>query len=496
MDVSRYALERFDGQPWAPTRYTEPLTPGAFLSDGPRLAALLEHHWRTEDGSLITLDEWQRCSFNHLLERVPLDWPDARLAGRLRWRQGVFSMGRQNGKSLIGGGLTLYGLLQHVAGPSVIGLATSVDQANVVYQRAAYAVRNDPALLRRLKATGTRGIRRRDGSGSYTVKPAKDEGLQSVPITLGIVDELHLLAAAMWDSIVNGQRSKGDALVVGITTAGDESSHLLKRLYAQGAEAIEAGDPAGRFGFWVWEAAEGAKVNRAELDAPTRAAIEAANPAVACGRVPVERVWTDVRQLPEQDQTRYTLNRFVAASSTWLPLDAWARGAGHHIGADAEGLVVGVARTPSWGAATLAVAAKIDGHLVTELAASVLRPDLDGLLALCEDLATRHRVTFSLDGTSLSALGKALRERGHEVFILGNNEFMQASAGAWAAITQGRVQHAGDALTAAQLPHARRKNIGEAWRVVAGAQDADAVLATVTALWVAESKPADVMQLF
>ncbi|WP_277033749.1 terminase large subunit domain-containing protein, partial [Propionimicrobium lymphophilum] len=126
---------------------TEPLTEN-FLTAGPRLIALLERHFRLQDGQLIRLDEWQKALINHLLECYPKDWKDARHAGRLRYRQAVVSVARQNGKSLLGAAFALWGLLQHVPGASVVGLATSVDQANVVYNRVRYAVDNDPALTR------------------------------------------------------------------------------------------------------------------------------------------------------------------------------------------------------------------------------------------------------------------------------------------------------------------------------------------------------------
>ncbi|NHB85214.1 hypothetical protein G7085_12855 [Tessaracoccus sp. HDW20] len=207
---------QFDGQPWAPTRYTPPLGGGKLIdSDGPRLVELLEKHWTLPDGNLVRYDDPQRAWFNHLLERYPSDWPVPALRGRLRYRQAVTSEGRQNGKSLKAGGLAIYGLTQHVPAPSVVGIATSVEQANVVYRRVKFAVDHSPLLSSVLHASGTRGIRWRDERGAYAVYPSKADGLQSVPVTLGIADELHLMRREMWYSIVNGQRAQADALVAG-----------------------------------------------------------------------------------------------------------------------------------------------------------------------------------------------------------------------------------------------------------------------------------------
>lgn len=478
---------RFGGQAWAPTAHTPPLS-DAPVSDGPRLIALLERHWRTPDGKRVVLDEWQRAGLCHMLERYPADWPVERLRGRLRFRQIVWSMGRQNGKSLIGGALSLYGLLQHTAGPSVVGVATSVEQANVVYDRTKYAVRNDPDLSRVLKATGTRGIARRDGSGQYQVKPALEEGLQSVPITLCIADELHLSKVSMWDSIVNGQRAQLDGLLVGITTAGDESSALLKRLYGQGEKAI-AGE-GERFGFFLWEAPEGCTIDN-------DADIMAANPAIACGRIDIETVRSDIRELPEVDQQRYTFNRFVAAVNAWLPMGKWRDSAKGGVPDGAGNVTFSIARTVNWEYASIVASVKIDGRLHTELVASIVRPDEDYLLAACEALSA-WSPCFAVEASQLGALAKALKLRGFEVWTLTDSDVKAASAGAYAAITTGRVSHAGDELLTRQMPLARRRNVGEGWRLSAAdsGADIDAVMATIAGLHVADVRPEVGLQLF
>lgn len=484
---------RFRDQAWAPSAFTRPLSV-PFLSDGPRLIALLEGHFRPVDGStagkLIRLDDWQKALLCHALERYPADWPVERLRGRLRYRQVVVSMGRQNGKSILGAAFGLYGLVQHVAGPSVVGIATSVEQANVVYHRVAYAVRHDPALMARFKPSGTRGVRARDGAGGYFVKPALEEGLQSVPITLCIADELHLSRASMWDSIVNGQRAQADGLLVGITTAGDDSSVLLKRLYEQGADAIEhAGDDeaAQRFGFFLWQAPDGATIE-------TPGAIEAANPAIACGRIPVETVRSDVAKLPRVDQERYTLNRFVANVSTWLDMQRWREQAGDGVPADWHGPVTfAVDRTPTWEWATITATVRLPqpagpARLATEVVASIHRPSRAQLVAIGARLAEREPMAqFVMDQYQLGDVADALREQGVDVHTTTRQQVKAACAAAYAAIVSGLVDHAGDELLARQMPHAKIKTDGDGWRLVkAGSTDIDAVMATVLGLYGAD----------
>jgi hypothetical protein len=476
----------FTGQPWAPASYTLPLQE-PMVTDGPAVVDFIEHKYRQPDGELIVLDEWQRCLFAHVLERYPDDWHDTGLRGRLRYRQVVISMGRQNGKSVIGSTFAIYGLLLHTKAPSVVGTAKSVEQANTVYSRVEYAVRNDALLLHHLKPSGTRGIKRRNGSGSYVLKPSLDEGLQSVPVTLVIADELHLTKPSMWDSVVTGQRAQPDALILGITTAGDSTSRLLKRLYQQGEEAI-ANPGSDRFGFFLWEAPDGSNIT-------TPGAVEAANPAIACGRIDLGTVISDVRKQPEPDIQRYTLNRFINASNTWIPANVWAERAGEV--PDGQDYVFAVTKTPNWTSATITATFKDEsGHLFTEVAASVVRPTRDRLIELCEDLAERHTATFVVEAAALSTVGKALKERGYSVWMLTHIEMCQASGITWSAITNKTMTHAGDPLLTDQIPHAVRINSGETWRVSnRGEHDSDAVLSTVMGLHVANAaeKP---MQLF
>lgn len=491
MTITRYGdIYRFDAQPWAPTRLTPPLTEGAFLSDGPRLIALVERHYRVAsdsaaEGSLMVLDDWQRALLCHVLERYPLDWHVERLRGRLRFRQVVISMGRQNGKSLLGAIFALYGLLQHVAGPNVISVAKSVEQANVVYSRVEFAVRRDPDLIKRLSPSGTRGIKRRDFTGIYEVKPSLEEGLQSVPITLCVADELHLSRPAMWDSIVQGQRAQLDALVVGITTAGDAKSKLLKRLYERGDREIDAEQP-GRFGFFVWEAPEGAT-----LDTP--GALEAANPSVACGRVDRETAIDDLRDQPEPDIQRYALNRFVASSTQWLAMRDWRPLGGRRLEPTPTDLVVGITRTDAWQYATIAAATKDHSAatITTELLASLVKPNLDQVVAIAADLAGRYPCTFVVRSEQ-SDIGKALRTAGHDVWILTQNEYAQASARLQSAVARRAVHHANDALVTAQLPLTRKAGAGRLWYADGG----DAVTATILAVHIADTKPERTEQLF
>lgn len=471
--------------PWLPTVYTRPLSED-FPSDGYRLLDLVDRYWRNPDGSKVTLDEWQRSLIIAILERFPDDHPNQALAGRLRYRQVVISLSRQNGKSLIAAILGLYGLVQHVTGPYVVGVASTREQAQIVYDRTAYVIRNVPRLNSLIKPTGTRGLKWRDGGGRYEMRASKGDALQGLPVSLGIADELHIMQEEVWDSLVVGQRAQRDGLLIGITTAGDDDSILLKRLYRQGHEAAETGDRDSRFGFFLWEAPEGATID-------TPGAIEASTPAAACGRLDVATIRSDVKHLPEADQQRYTLNRFSEIVGSWLPAGAWRACRGSGVPADVKSnLVFSVERTGAWEHASIVATAKIDGRSRTELVATIAKPTLDQIERALVEIATRFpRSAFVGNTFTLGKVLNNLKDRGYEVFKLTPSERAQACSLAYAKIAQGLVDHPDNTLVRTQMPNARRKNSGTGWTLVPGDESLgiDSVLATVDGIFVAEIRP-------
>lgn len=472
---------------WLPTTYTQPLAED-FISDGPLLREFCARFWATEDGKPFELDEWQAWFIDHALERYPADHPDPDKAGRLRYRQCVLSIGRQNGKSVLAAVFGLYGLLMHQLGPTVIGLASNADQANIIYRRVKYVIDSHPALNKRFKTTGTRGISRLDKPGTYMVKPAKADALQGFATSLCLFDEVHICAPEMWQAMVKGTTAQDDGLVLGFTTAGDDNSTLLKSLYENGRKAA-AGDPdLERFGFFCWEAPAGAAVDDPD-------AIRAANPSVVVGRVPLQRLQDQVRTEPEHSARRYTLNQFVSAESAWLPMSLWQRSAGE---ANEGRPVFSIDRSPSWEYATITAAVKHEGTVSTEVVASLVNPTLDQLVDVCVRLAAHSPTTYVMDSYALKDLGHELKRRGLPVKVLSQGDVNNACSTAYALIASEKVKHANDPVVNVQMPFAVRKNVGDAWRISrqSSSTHIDAVMATVFGIYAADVAEEATGQIF
>lgn len=480
-----------DIAPWPPVRYTEPLSadyPSAF--DGYR--DLFRLVWRAAFG--YALEDWQEEALRAIFEIFP---EGHRRAGQLRWRQVVISLGRQNGKTEIAAAAGLLGLLMK-ATSTIVGIASNVDQARLVYKRTMQAIQGTPALARKFKAlTETRGIRTISG-GQYEMKAAKSAALQGIPIDMGLVDELHILARALWFDLVNGLGGRENCLVIGITTAGDEGSELLLHLYEQGDLAISAGADA-RFGFFLWEAPE--TLVPADDDTLGRY-LAYANPSVASGRIDLENAIGEVRSMPPSDAIRYRLNRFVASTSVFIPAAEWARGI------SGQGWPVGVrptftiSRTQDWRHASIGAFALLpDGSTYCDLVASVA---IDGVSAIrtLADIASRlsrhNPVAFGMSWELLGDLGKELKNRGLPVRMIRTGDMLNGSSLFFTKVMQGKIKHPGHALLSFQIPRTVRKNVGEGFRVSAAASgtDIDAVVNHIEGVYMLDTQIDAPIQLF
>lgn len=419
-------------------------------------------------------------------------------AGELRFRQSCVSVGRQNGKSVIGAILGLYGLLR-APGQLVIGIASSADQARILYDRTMLVIRRNKSLAERFdKLTDTRGIRAKDG-GKYEIKAAKSSALQGLPVNVGLVDELHLLPPSLWSDLVNGTSSKKNGLVIGITTAGDESSELLKNLYEVGMKAAEGDPKFERFGFFVWEAPD-ARVP--DNDEELADYLKQANPALAAGRIDMENVISDVRAMPPTDVIRYRLNRFVASSAQFITPVMWAKCArpfGDQIALDGARPTFAIDRTPDWGYASISAAIKRkDGITETEIVASIVKPNLEQLVALCVELTKHSPQNFIVDSYGLRDLGMELKRRGLPVIIANQSDVINASSLAYSKIARQELQHSSDPILSIQFPRTVRKNVGEHFRISRkdSSVEIDAVMATILAVYGAETRLEQSLQVF
>jgi len=469
---------------FAPTRYTPALT-DVFESSIDKLLPAIELAWSVATPG-FRFDDWQIELMRRITELLP--------SGELRWRSVLVSMSRQNGKSEIVGGLSAWAILRE-PGTYNVGVASTAEQARLVYDRLQRVIASNPAWTRRMsKLTETRGIKTLDGS-RYEIKASNANTLQGIPVSVGIVDEVHLVEAKVWDALSSGTGSRKNSLLVGITTAGDENSELLTRLYANAEKAI-AGD-LERFGAWIWEASDAVVPDD---DDELLELLMEANPALQSGRIDPKLLLQDVRALPNDDIIRYRLNRFIqSGKKTFIPADLWQKCERSFDATMPRGDVVfAIDRTPDWEHATIAAAVKVDDVIYTELVASINKPTLEQLLYICGQLMSHSPRSIIVDGYTLRDLYKELKTRGYPAETATLGDVVNASSMFYARLARRTLVHAGDWLLSIQVPRTVRKMIGEGFRVSRrdSAVEIDAVMATLLATFGADTLREQTLQVF
>ena len=466
---------------WMPTAYTEPLSE---CTDGQKLINLVEGVWDLPEkhNARLELTDWQKWLIRAVLERYPEDHPNPDKAGRLRYKQVVISMPRKNGKSLLGAVFALYGLLLHEPAPEVVSVAASADQARIVYRRLLHQTSTSPLLKHFFsRSTEHRGLWTSDGTGVYKVIAASAATAQGLHPSMVVFDELHMGKEDLWTAMSLGSATRPDGIIVGITTAGDDNSNLLKALYSRGQAAIEGEEELERFGFFCWEAPAGCAIDDEE-------AVMRANPNLAAKLLSWESVKTELATMPEADARRYRLNQFVSSMNAWIPVGSW-QGLGK--GTVTDPMCFSVDRTPGWDhASIIATGKESDGNISTELVASFNNTNTEQLALACVELAKKHNVTFVMDNYVLADLMAILQQRGLQVLGAGNRDLMSASNNAYRRIMKREITHAHDELVTLQIQAAVRKNVNDSWKISRrdSSVEIDAAIATVLGIWFCDSK--------
>jgi phage terminase large subunit-like protein len=467
---------------WLPNHYTVPLSED-FVSDGDKIINIAQALWHLpeKNDELLQLTDWQKWLIRAALERYPDDYPEPEKAGRLRYKQVVISMPRKNGKSLIGALFALYGMLLHEPAPEVISVAASADQAKIVYRRLKHQVDSSELLAHFFsKSTEHRGLWTADGTGIYKVIAAKSATAQGLHPSLVVFDELHVAQEDVWTAMALGSATRPDGLVIGITTAGDDTSTLLKNLYERGAKAIEGQEDMERFGFFCWEAPKGCALDDEE-------AVRMANPQLASGILSWEAVKNELATMPEPDARRYRLNQFVSSMNAWIPVGAWVQ---CPEGRPINPQVFALERTSGWEYCSIVTAElQEDGKVATELVASFNNTNIDEVMKACSILA-KYGKPFIMDGATLNDLGQNMKQKGMRVQITSIKDLIHASNNAYSKIIKKELIHPRDEIVSLQMQRAVRKNSGESWRIARkdSGTEIDAAIATVLAVWFVETQ--------
>ena len=328
-----------------PLYITTPPKEDVLRGDGPTVRRFFEERCRItkeslggRSGELITLRNWQ-VNLNAMLYARRED-------NRRRHRRALIGLPRKNGKSAVGSGYGLNGLLWSGDGAEVYSAAADKEQARIVFGVAKRMVELDPALSKIVKCF--RDVLEVPETGStYRALSSEAFTKEGLNPSCVIFDELHAQPNdELYDVMSNAFGARIDPLMIMITTAGVKLDSTGKesvcyRLFKYGQDVASGVEVDPSFFFAWWGAAEG-------CDASSPAVWEAANPGYG-DLLDAEDFESNYKQAIAKgtinDFKTKRLNMWVDSSKAWLPDGWWDKCATLDSNADIEiparGVVLG-----------------------------------------------------------------------------------------------------------------------------------------------------------
>lgn len=264
-------------------------------------------------GEPLVLRPWQKELLGNLFARRP--------DGRYKHRTALVGLARKNGKSALGSGIALYGLLMGPKGGEVYSCAADRDQARIVFGSARAMVEASPELSEQTKLY--RDAIEVPSTGSvYRVLSAEAFTKEGLSPTLTIYDELHAAPTdELWNVMTLAQGARVSPMTIGITTAGVRTDSTGQdstcyRMYQYGKKiaAAEIDDPTFFMAWW-----------QGDIEADYRLAKSwpPANPGLG-DLLDSEDMASSAKRTPESEFKTKRMNLWVNSAVAWLPSGAWS----------------------------------------------------------------------------------------------------------------------------------------------------------------------------
>lgn len=219
VETPEYRIERCaycDAETWCELRAN-----GKYQCRGCKAVRYFQHFLYPPVG--YSLLPWSEEVLRKLYGTINLE------TGLRQYRRAYISMGKQNGKSNLSGGLPLYHLdCEDEPDAEVCGAAAAKDQAGIVFKATTKLIRANGSLLQRYKILDSvKKIQvRAEKRIGYEVLSADGDVRDGIRPSLLIRDELHrwktLKSETLRDVTTKGQISRNEPLDIVITTAGAE----------------------------------------------------------------------------------------------------------------------------------------------------------------------------------------------------------------------------------------------------------------------------------
>lgn len=264
-------------------------------------------------GEPLILRPWQKQLLRQLFAR--------RKDGKLRHRSGLILLPRKSGKSALGSGIALYGLLLGGRGSEVYSAATDREQARIVFNTAKAMVEMSPELASQVKVYRD-AIEVPDTGSVYRVLSSDSSRQEGLSPTLTVVDELHAQPnRRLYDVLSLAMAARPEAMMLSISTPGVKSDSsgqdsVCYALWQYGKRVAEGEEDDPSFFMAHWGAPEDADYRDPKV-------WKSANPGFGDLQDP-EDFESAVKRTPEAEFRTKRLGTWVNAQTAWLPSGAWS----------------------------------------------------------------------------------------------------------------------------------------------------------------------------
>ncbi len=313
-------LARFKGKA-SPYRFNPKLTgqDGRSFHPADNLCVFIErlpHVKGPLAGEPIVLEPWQAFILTTVFGWVGED-------GKRRFRRSYIEVPRGNAKSTLSSAVALYMLAaDREGGAEVYSLATTRDQARIVFGDAQTMARRSPGFRNRFGVeVGAHNLHVLSTGSKFEALSAEGSTLDGLNIHFGCIDELHAhKTRTVYDVVETGTGKRDNSLLWVITTAGSNRSGICYEVRTFVTKLLDGVfEDDTQFGI-IYGLDDGD-------DWTTESALIKANPNWGISVRPevLAPLQAKAMQLPSAVNNFKTkhLNEWVNADTAWMDMRAW-----------------------------------------------------------------------------------------------------------------------------------------------------------------------------
>ena len=266
-------------------------------------------------GEPLILLHWQRDFLSRLN-----GWKQA--DGSRRFSRVFMGISKKNGKTFMNSGLALYfGLADKESQPEIAMVASSREQANIMFREAKNMIKKSPAIRKMCRVVDSKKrIELPNASGYIAVLSSEASTAEGINASLVLCDETHVwYGTELYDALKYAGIARKQSLIIETTTAGSDKETFCFENWRYAKSVIE-GHTIDTSLLPIIYDAKG-------LDPEDEATWKEANPSLG-SVLTVKEFKTSMnkaKQSPIEWQTflRYRLGIWVDSDEAWIDMVKW-----------------------------------------------------------------------------------------------------------------------------------------------------------------------------